>query len=60
MEHLVNMILSSYSNDESYKKNYYYAIQDNRKYPHNLMIFVPDVAAYVYDNGGLEEFDYEI
>ena len=37
----------------------YFAIKDKRKYPDNLMIFIPDVAEYVFANGGLSEFDYE-
>lgn len=37
----------------------YFAIKDERKYPDNLMIFVPDVAEYVFASGGLSKFDYE-
>lgn len=59
MENLINMILAHYDNDEFYEDRMYYAVEDNREYPDNLMVFMPDIEAYVEDNGGLEEFDYE-
>lgn len=58
MENLINMILIHYDYDEFHEERNYYAIEDNREYPHCLMVFIPDVATYVDDNGGLEEFDY--
>lgn len=58
MENLIEMVLSYYDIDEFHINRDYYAIEDNREYPNNLMIFIPDIEAYVRDNGGLEEFDY--
>ena len=59
MKHLIEMILSYYNTDEFHENKTYYAIKDNREYPDNLMVFIPDVEAYVNDNGGLCEFDFE-
>ena len=53
------MILGYYFEDDDVKERGYFAIKDERKYPDNLMIFVPDVAEYVFASGGLSEFDYE-
>ena len=58
MENLINIILNYYDYDEFHEDGNYYAVPDNRSYPDNLMIFIPDVEAYVEDNGGLSEFDY--
>lgn len=59
IENLVKMILAHYDSDEFTENRTYYAIKDNREYPDNLMVFMPDIEAYVSDNGGLSEFDYE-
>lgn len=59
MENLCYMILEHYDNDKFFEDRMYYAIEDNREYPDNLMVFIPDVEVYVDDNGGLSEFDYE-
>lgn len=48
-----------YFENNDVKERGYFAIKDERKYPDNLMIFVPDVAEYVFASGGLSEFDYE-
>lgn len=58
IENLVDMVLSYYDVDVFDINRNYYAIEDNRKYPDNLMVFIPDIEAYVKDNGGLKEFDY--
>lgn len=59
MENLTNIILVSYNNYMFYEDKMYYAIEDNREYPDNLMVFIPDIEAYVAESGGLSEFDYE-
>lgn len=59
MENLILMILGYYEDDNDVEEKGYFAIKDKRKYPDNLMIFVPDVAEYVFASGGLSEFDYE-
>lgn len=59
MENLVNTILAYYDTDEFNEHRTYYAIEDYREYPDNLMVFIPDIEAYVNDNGGLKEFDYD-
>ena len=53
------MIFGYYFENDGVKERGYFAIKDERKYPDNLMIFVPDVAEYVSASGGLSEFDYE-
>lgn len=59
MKNLILMILSHYYDDNNVKENGYFAIQDTRAYPDNLMIHIPDVEVYVEENGGLQEFDYK-
>ena len=59
MENLIEMILGYYFEDDDVKERGYFAIKDERKYPDNHMIFVPDVAEYVFASGGLSKFDYE-
>lgn len=59
MENLIEMIFGYYFENDDVKEIGYFAIKDERKYPDNLMIFVPDVAEYVFASGGLSEFDYE-
>ena len=59
MKNLIEMILGYYFEDDDVKERGYFAIKDERKYPDNLMIFVSDVAEYVFASGGLSEFDYE-
>ncbi len=59
MKHLIDMIFACYDTDEFHENRTYYAIEDSRECPDNLMVFIPDVEAYVNDNGGLSEFDYE-
>ena len=59
MKNLIEMIFGCYFEDDDVKERGYFAIKDERKYPDNLMIFVPDVAEYVFASGGLSEFDYE-
>lgn len=59
IENLCHMILSHYDYDEQVLENGYFAIKDERKYPDNLMVYVPDIKEYVFASGGLEEFDYE-
>lgn len=58
MENLIEMALAYYDSDEFHENRNYYAIEDNREYPNNLMVFIPDIEAYVEDNGGLKEFDF--
>lgn len=59
MKNLIEMIFGYYFENDDVKERGYFAIKDERKYPDNLMIFVPDVAEYVSASGGLSEFDYE-
>lgn len=59
MKNLIEMIFGYYFENDGVKERGYFAIKDERKYPDNLMIFVPDVAEYVSASGGLSEFDYE-
>lgn len=59
MKNLIGMIFGYYFENDDVKERGYFAIKDERKYPDNLMIFVPDVAEYVFVSGGLSEFDYE-
>lgn len=58
MENLIGMVLNYYYSELEYNGAEYYAIEDERRYPDTLMIFIPDVEAYVEDSGGLKEFDY--
>lgn len=60
MKNLIEMIFGYYFEDDDVKERGYFAIKDERKYPDNLMIFVPDVAEYVFASGGLSKFDYEV
>ena len=59
MKNLIEMIFGYYFEDDDVKERGYFAIKDERKYPDNLMIFIPDVAEYIFASGGLSEFDYE-
>ena len=59
MKNLIEMIFGYYFENDDVKERGYFAIKDERKYPDNLMIFVLDVAEYVFASGGLSEFDYE-
>lgn len=59
MKNLIEMIFGYYFEDNNVRERGYFTIKDERKYPDNLMIFVPDVEEYVFANGGLSEFDYE-
>lgn len=56
-ENLIEMIFGFYFENDGVRERGYFAIKDERKYPDNLMIFVPDVAEYVFASGGLSEFD---
>lgn len=59
MSNLIFMILNSYCEDKMVLERGYFVIKDERKYPDNLMVFIPDIAEYVSASGGLSEFDYE-
>ena len=59
MENLILMIFGYYYDDDNVKENGYFAIQDEREYPDNLMVNIPDVEAYIEASGGLQEFDFE-
>lgn len=55
-------LIHDYENELTWNSildKYYYAIPDPRIYPENLMIYVPDVAVWVYDNGGLRALEME-
>lgn len=54
---LTEIIVGHY--DFAIKESGYFAIEDTRKYPDNLMINISDVEEYIRNSGGLEEFDYE-
>ena len=63
MENLILMVLAHYDNelaegneDSAYLG--YFAIPEQREWPDNLMINIPDVEAYVEASGGLEMFDF--
>lgn len=64
MKNLVLMVLCHYDDEveetmyEDGNVKYYFAVPDNRPYPENLMVNIPDVEAYVEASGGLKEFDY--
>ena len=59
IENLCGMIVAHYYyDDDEREEKGYFAIKDDRKYPDNLMIYIPDVEAYVEASGGLAEFDY--
>ena len=58
LENLVHMIIAYYEGDLQDNGKEYYAIEDSRKPPYSLMINIEDLDAYIYDSGGLEEFDY--
>lgn len=61
MENLITMIFLHYSGElESEDKARYTDTEDTRPYPMCLMTDIEDVMAYVYDSGGLREFDYEV
>ena len=59
MKNLIEMIFAYYDMEEFHMNGAYYAVEDTREYPDNLMVFIPDVEAYVMDNGGLADFDFE-
>lgn len=56
IENLTHMIIAFY-NFEIEEKGYF-ILKDEREHPDNLMIFVPDVAAYVEASNGFKTFDY--
>lgn len=58
MENLILMIFAHYEGDDEFMEKGYFAVEDARKYPDNLMVNIPDVEAYVEASGGLAEFDY--
>ena len=58
MLNLITMVLNYFSGQLEDSGMEYYDIEDERRYPDTLMIFIPDVEAYVEDHGGLKEFDY--
>lgn len=58
IENLCWMILNHYDYDEEKIEKGYFAIKDERGYPDSLMIYIPDVEAYVDASGGFAEFDY--
>ena len=57
MESVILNILAHYDNEKGCEP--YFAIPDKQIYPDNLMINIPDVAAFVDASGGLQEFDYK-
>lgn len=57
MVNLIDMIFDFYENEE-FENGSYFVIKDTRPYPDNLMVFIPDIEAYVEASGGLSEFDY--
>lgn len=59
MENLISNIMLSHDWDDNVVKFGYYALKDERKFPDNMMVYIPDIAEYVRDSGGLSEFDYE-
>lgn len=59
MENLIFNIMSSHDWDDNVVKFGYYALKDERKFPDNMMVYIPDIVEYVRDSGGLSEFDYE-
>ena len=62
MENLVLMILAYYDDEiseHSDEHGYYFSIPDERPYPENLMVYIPDIEAYVEASGGIQEFDYK-
>ena len=58
IENLILMIFSYYDESDEVLEKGYFALEDTRKYPDNLMVNIPDVEVYVETNGGLKEFDY--
>jgi hypothetical protein len=59
IENLCWMILNHYDFDEEKIEKGYFAIKDERAYPDNLMVYIPDVECYVEASGGIAEFDYD-
>ena len=56
MENLIDMILAHYDLElEDYDRKFYTDITESEN---DLMVSIEDVSCYVYDNGGLSEFDY--
>lgn len=61
LENLINHVLYWYEYGlQEHEDGCYYSIKDERDYPENDMVNPEDVAEFVRDMGGLEEFDYEI
>lgn len=58
MENLIVNLILFYDGELQDSDMEFYAVEDKREYPQNLMINIGDLDAYVYDMGGLEEFDY--
>ena len=60
MKNLILMIFAHYEGDDEYLEKRYFAVEDTRKYPDNLMVNILDIEEYVIASGGLAEFDYYI
>ena len=58
VENLATMLINHYDGELENSEKEFYAMEDKRTYPKNLMINIEDLDSYVYDSGGLEEFDY--
>lgn len=58
IENLTIMVILYYEGELKDSGKEFYAIEDKREYPQNLMINTDDLDVYVNEHGGLEEFDY--
>lgn len=58
----IQRLIDDYESDIKYSScgKYFYAVPDDRSYPDNLMINMPDFIVWVHDQGGLVrlEADY--
>lgn len=57
---LIDNIIDNYREDRTVEEKGYFAIEDKRKRPDNLMINIADVAEFVKASGGIEKFDFSI
>lgn len=60
MERLCLNMYESYGQFLDNNAEPYYAAIDPRPYPDCLMIFMPDFVMYIQENGGFQEYDYEV
>lgn len=57
VENLIVNIIHAYNQACATTKSDFYAVEDNRCYPDNMMVNVADVDAFVRDHGGIAAFE---